>query len=104
TTQQFTATGTYSDGSIQNLTNAVSWASSNTSVATVTSGGLATGLAQSTSEISASSGGVTGSTTLAVGPAALVSIAVTPPNPSVSNGTTQQFTATGTYAAGSTQD
>src|SRR5205823_3807949 len=104
TTQQFTATGTYSDGSIQNLTNAVSWASSNTSVATVTSGGLATGLAQSTSEISASSGGVTGSTTLAVGPATLVSIAVTPANPTITKGTTQQFTATGTYTDGSTLD
>src|SRR5207248_9490608 len=104
TTQQFTATGTYSDGSIQNLTNSVSWASSTTSVATVTSGGLATGIAQSTSEISASSGGVTGSTTLAVGPATLVSIAVTPANPSMPKGSTQQFTAAGTYSDGSTQN
>jgi len=103
-TQQFTAAGTYSDGSTQNLTNVVSWASSNTSVATVTSGGLATGVAQSTSEISASSGGVTGSTTLTVGPAVLVSIAVTPANPSIPKGTTRQFTASGTYSDGSTQN
>ena len=34
-TQQFTATGTYSDSSTQNLTGQATWASSNTSVATV---------------------------------------------------------------------
>src|SRR5205814_604778 len=85
------------------MSNSVSWSSSNTSVATVTSGGLATGGAQGGRQISAS-GGVTGSTTLTVGPATLVSIAVTPANPSIPKGTTQQFTATGTYSDGSTQN
>jgi len=103
-TQQFTATGTYTDASTQNLTSSVSWASSNTSVATITSGGLATGVAQSTSQISATSGTVTGSTTLTVGPAVLVSIAVTPANPSIPKGTTQQFASTGTFSDGSTQN
>ena len=36
--------------------------------------------------------------------ATLVSIAVTPANPSVANGLTQQFTATGTYTDNSTQN
>jgi hypothetical protein len=102
--QQFTATGTYSDGSTQNLTSSVSWASSDTSVATVTSGGLATGVGQSTADISATSGMVRGNTTLTVGPAVLGSIAVTPANPSIPKGLTQQFTATGTYSDGSTQN
>src|SRR5207244_1232859 len=102
TTRQFTATGTYSDGSTQDLTNAVSWSSSNLGVATITSGGLASGGAQGASQISASSS-VTGSTTLTVGPAVLVSIAVTPANPSIAKGTTQPFAATGTYSDGSTQ-
>ena len=35
TVQQFTATGTYSDGSTQDLTTSVSWTSSDTSVATI---------------------------------------------------------------------
>ena len=35
-TQQFTATGTYSDSSTQNLTGQVTWASSSTGVATIT--------------------------------------------------------------------
>ena len=36
--------------------------------------------------------------------ATLVSIAVTPANPDIANGTTQQFTATGPYTDASTQD
>src|SRR5207248_2365969 len=103
TTQQFTAVGTYSDGSTLEMTNSVSWSSSDTSVATITSGGLATSITQGSSTISAS-GGATGSTTLTVGPATLVSIAVTPANPSMPKGGTQQFTATGTYSDGSMVD
>ena len=44
-TQQFTATGTYSDGSTRDVTSSVTWTSSNTSIATVNSSGLATGVA-----------------------------------------------------------
>src|SRR5207248_442594 len=72
TTQQFTATGSYSDGSIQDLTGSATWVSSNPAVATITAGGLAGGAAQGTSQVSATSGGVTGSTSLTVGPATLV--------------------------------
>ena len=42
--------------------------------------------------------------TLTVVPVALVSIAVTPANPSIAKGLTQQFTATGTYTDDSTQN
>ena len=35
-TQQFTATGTFSDNSTQNLTAQVTWASATTTVATIT--------------------------------------------------------------------
>src|SRR5439155_1007219 len=103
-TQQFTATGTYSDGSMVDVTSSATWVSSNTAVATITAGGLASATAQGTSQVSATSGGVTGSTTLTVGPATLVSVAVTPANPSIAKGTTQQFTATGTYSDGSIQN
>ena len=65
-TQQFTATGTYSDGSTQNITGPVTWASSNTAVATVTSAGLATAVNPGSAAISATLAGVTGSTTLTV--------------------------------------
>ena len=102
--QQFKATGTYSDGTSQDLTSTATWASSQPSVAAITTGGLATTNATGTSSIMATSGGLSGSTTLTVTAAALVSIAVTPPNPSVAIGDTQQFTATGTYTDGSNQN
>jgi uncharacterized protein YjdB len=104
TTQQFTATGTYSDNSTQDLTTQVTWASSTTSVATISSGGLATGAGLGTTTVSAAQGGITGSTGLTVTAATLQSIAVTPTNPSIAKGTTQQFAATGTYSDMSTQD
>ncbi len=102
--QQFTATGTYSDGSQQNLTSSVTWTSSSTSVATITGAGLATGLAAGSTTIQAASGAITGSTSLTVTPPTLTSIAVTPSNPSIGIGATQQFTATGSYSDGSQQN
>jgi uncharacterized protein YjdB len=106
-TQQFTATGTYSDNSTQNLTSQVTWISSNTGVATINANGLATGVAPGTSIIFAELGGVSGNTALTVGVTptpTLSSIAVTPANPTIQTGATQQFTATGTYSDNSTQN
>ena len=104
TTQQFTATGTYSDGSTQNLTSSATWSSSTLGVATISSAGLASGLTKGSTTISATSGTIAGSTTLTVGAPALVSIAVSPANPSIAKGTTLALKATGTYSDGSTQD
>jgi YVTN family beta-propeller protein len=56
-TVQFTLTGGYSDGSTQNLTNAATWTSSNTSVATV-SGGLVSAVGSGYSQIYGSISGV----------------------------------------------
>lgn len=75
-TQQFTATGTYSDGSTEDLTASCMWLSSTIGVATIDDeSGLATGVATGTSTITASSSAVTGSTTLTVGTAASGKIA-----------------------------
>jgi len=43
-TQQFVATGTYSDGSTRNITTLVTWVSSATDVASINTAGLAAGL------------------------------------------------------------
>jgi len=105
-TQQFTATGTYSTGPSQNLTNQVTWASSNTGTATITGTGLATASQSAgTSTISAMLSGITASTLLTINNVAptLQSIALTPVNPTIQTGAAQQFTATGTYSDGSTQ-
>jgi hypothetical protein len=103
-TQQFTATGTFSDGSTQNLTSTATWSSSATTVATISTAGLATSVGTGSTTIQASSGSINGSTTLTVTPATLVSISVTPANPSIAKGKTQQFTATGTFSDGTTQN
>jgi hypothetical protein len=102
-TEQFTATGRYSDGSSQTLTSSATWTSSSSAIATV-SAGLATTLAQGSTTIKASSGTISGSATLDVTAPALVSITLTPANPSVSIGMTEQFTATGIYTNNSTQN
>ena len=61
-TLQFSATGTYSDGSTQNLTAAATWVSTNTSVATVGAGsGLATGMGAGSSSITATVGSINSS-------------------------------------------
>ncbi len=52
-TEQFTATGTYTDGSQANITASVSWSSSYTAVATINSAGLATGAGGGTASIAA---------------------------------------------------
>jgi len=60
---QFTATGTFSDGSTQVLTTAA-WSSSNSSVATVSASGLVSGVTIGTITLSAKSGSVIGSVTV----------------------------------------
>src|SRR5262249_54230956 len=76
-TQQFTATGTYSDASMQDLTSQVTWASSNTAAATITAAGLATAVSQGAATISARLGEVVGSTTLTVLPPGGLAITTT---------------------------
>ena len=106
TTQLFKATGVFTDASTQDLTEQVTWDSSNDEVATVSNAdpkGLATAVDPGTATVSATFDGLTGDTTLTVTPT-LVSIAVTPAGPSIANGLTQQFTATGLYSDDSTPD
>ena len=100
-TQQFAATGAFSDGSSHDLTSQVTWSSLNPSVASVSSSGLATPVAISSTTITASLGGVQGSATLTVTSASLSSVTVVP---SIAVGAIQQFLAIGTYSDGSTED
>jgi trimeric autotransporter adhesin len=104
--QQFTATGHYSDGSSKDITNSVTWASSNTGVATISGSGLATSHSTGSATISAVSGSIFATATLTVTApkAVLLSIAVTPADADLLVGTLQQFTATGTFSDGSQQD
>jgi hypothetical protein len=107
-TQLFTASGTYSDQSEKDVTALVSWRSSSTEVATIEkkgdAGGLATGLSAGSSDIRATLETISGSTTLQVREPVVVSIEVTPPNPSIALGSLQDFKATGTFSDNTTRD
>ncbi len=103
--QQFKATATYSDGSSVDVTASSAWTSGTTAAATINgNSGLAAGVAIGTSVITASFGGVAGTSNLTVIAATLVSIAVAPPAASIPSGLTQRFVATGTYTDGTTVD
>jgi hypothetical protein len=104
TTQQFQATGSYSNGSSRDLTSFAHWQSANPKVASITSAGLATGLGVGTGTITASMGSTNGSASLTVTAATLTAIAVSPAQASIPAGRTQPFTATGTFSDGSLQD
>ena len=98
---QFTATGVFTDNSTQDLTSQAVWSSSSASYALISAGGLATGLSAGTTTISASYGGVSGSGTLQITTATLLSITITPSNPIVPPHSKVQLTATGTFSDGS---
>jgi hypothetical protein len=78
-TQAFTATGTYTDSTTQNITGQVTWSSSNTAVATINAAGIATGVSGGNSTIAATLGSVTNNTKLTVHPATLVITTATLP-------------------------
>jgi hypothetical protein len=100
-TQQFTAMGTFSDSTTRDLTTQVYWASSHDSIATISnywSQGWAYGAGVGNATITATLGSVSDSTTLTVTPAFLRSLVVQPENPAIPKGTTQQFSALGTFS------
>ena len=106
-TQQFTATGTFSDNSSKDVTAQSTWTSSDTETASVGAPtGLATGVAPGGPvTITATDGTIKGTAQLTVssGPT-LKSIAVTPSTATIAVNGTQQFTATGTFSDNSTKD
>ena len=65
-TQQFTATATYDNGTTGNVTSSVTWTSSDTSVATIDSGGLASGVSTGTTTIKATLNTVSGTSVATV--------------------------------------
>ncbi|MBL0262533.1 MAG: Ig-like domain-containing protein [Leptospiraceae bacterium] len=113
TTKKFFAVGVYSDGSKQDITDLVSWTSGSPSQVNVGNStgsiGLATGLSQGSSTITASfpdSNGnmvTSNASTLNISAATLNSIAIGL-NTNVGVGATKQYTATGTFSDNTTQD
>jgi hypothetical protein len=108
---QYTAMGTYANGTSRDITSQVTWNSSDTAVAAISSSGLVTASANGTTVITASLSGVT-SVPVDLSVHTLSSISVTTWNgigmprtlTSLSVGSTWQVYATGTYSDGSTAD
>src|SRR5207302_6865370 len=72
----------------------VTWSSSNTSVATVSNGGLVSGITPGSATITATSEGKSGTSASTVTPVTVATVEVTPPSASVQAGQTVQLTAT----------
>ncbi len=107
-TQQFAVTGTFSDLSTQDVTLDATWASSITTVATVSdaagSKGLAQSLAIGSTQISATFGGISDTTSMTVTAPVLQSIAVSTTTPSLLSLTSGTFQANGVYSDGTSVD
>jgi len=97
------AVGSFSDGSVQNLDNKVSWESDSPSIAVVSNGEI-NALQTGSARISASWEGISGTTTVTVTNATLSSLAITPSTPTLAVGTNTQLHVTATYSDGSQDD
>ncbi len=100
----FTAMASYTDGSVSNVTTGAVWVSSNPSVLTVTSTGMATARAPGSAIVSVTVNSITGSTTVTVNSATLTSITLSPPSDTIVVGTSQGFRASGRYSDNSVID
>ncbi|MEI6740566.1 MAG: Ig-like domain-containing protein [Gemmatimonadaceae bacterium] len=100
-TQAMTATAYSAQGAV--LTGrAVIWRSSNSDVATISTGGIVTGVLAGITTISAEVEGVTGTASVTVVPAVVARVAITPVNPTLLVGGTLSASATAYDAAGNT--
>ncbi len=105
--QQFFATGTFSDGGKQNITSAVSWATSSSAVVVFTSSsnpGFATDIGKGTATITATAGSISGSTTLTLTAAVPTSLSVSPTDFALQTNGTEQLAAQLIYTDNSTQN
>jgi len=104
---QLSLTGSYSDGSTQDITANAIWSSSDPTLASVDPGtGIVSGVANSNNNpvtITATFGSISNTTTVYVTDAVPVSIQLTPSTSSIASGTTQQYSANVVYSDGSLQ-
>jgi hypothetical protein len=103
-TLQMTAWGTYDNSNRKQIHPSWSIPTTDASIATIDSNGLVTGVGAGTTQITASSQGISTSASLTVSLANLVSIDVTPQTAAVNSTGTQQFLATGTFSDQSSHD
>src|SRR5438270_3567869 len=102
--QQFTAVGTYDNGTTKVLSHC-NWSTSNNAVVFINQSGAATAMGQGSATVTATQDVGVGTTTVTVNISPLVSLVISPVNSSISlEQSTQQFFATATFSDGSTKD
>jgi uncharacterized protein YjdB len=98
------ATGQFSDGTTQNVTNVATWSSSDNTIATVSPTGIATGQSGGTATITAQVGSVSNSESVTVESSPLISLSISPLGAPVPAPVTTPFAAIGTFADGTIQN
>jgi hypothetical protein len=96
TSVQMSAVGTYNDGTQKPLTTGIFWSSSDTTIASINTSGLVTGVSPGQATINAGAGTVSGSATVTVTITGLTSIKVEPTSQTVTAPNSLQYKATGT--------
>jgi len=103
-TQQFTATGTYSDATTSDITSTVTWSSSAPAIATIgATSGIAKSIAPGSAVITATSGAFSGSVTLTTTDPVVTSLSITPNPLQGWVGTDVSLSVLGTYSDGATK-
>ncbi|MGI5862649.1 MAG: beta strand repeat-containing protein [Myxococcales bacterium] len=102
------ATGTYSDGTVQDVTTLATWSVTDATIASVSnasgSNGVVTARSPGSTTLRATLQGKTASTTLTVTPATLVGFRVAPTSVILEYQGSQQIVATATYSDGTVVD
>ncbi|MFN7134564.1 MAG: Ig-like domain-containing protein, partial [Myxococcales bacterium] len=105
---QMQAEGTYSDGTVQDVTALVTWSSADATIASISnatgSAGRVNAISPGTTEIRATLASRTATTRLTVTPAVLLSLKITPAQMTLEYKGTQKATATATYSDGAVVD
>lgn len=102
-TVQMSAVGTYNDGSTSTLSD-VFWSSSETSVASVSTSGLVTGISPGSTTITGASGTVSGTATVTVSLSNVTGLKINPTTATAVINGTQSFTAMATVSSGNPVD
>jgi Bacterial Ig-like domain (group 2) len=103
TTQQLVATGTYTDGTTQDLSNSATWGTSSSDVLGVSAKGVAVARLQGAATVSASLDTIQGTASMSVSGPVLQSVSISPSNPKVPLGSMTQISAMGHFSDGTIQ-
>jgi hypothetical protein len=99
-TLQMSAVGNFDDGSTNTLSSGVFWSSDDTSVAPISAAGVVTGAVPGTANITASSGAITGTTTITVALNNVTAITIAPTSRTILQGQSTTYTVSAAVSGG----